>query len=106
MQQCIAVYRYSQPFPLQPSPFVKYSIKHSSPEEVTVGHRAIEDFVGYILPDFFFSFFFPLFSRPRAGLKYLLVFFRVGNPCAECEKQHFFPPDWGMLRSRRVLIFL
>ena len=37
------------------------------------------------LPDFFF---FPLFSRPRAGLATVLSSFcRVGNQCAECEKQ-------------------
>ena len=29
-------------------------------------------------------------------------FFRVGNKYAECEKQHFFPPDWGMLRRSTV----
>ena len=33
-------------------------------------------------------FFFSLFSRPRAGLATVLSsFFRVGNHCAECEKQ-------------------
>ena len=35
----------------------------------------------------FFSFF-SLFSRPRAGLATVeSSFFRVGNQCAECEKQ-------------------
>ena len=36
-------------------------------------------------------------------------YFRVGNQCAECEKQQqtFFPHNRGMLRrSRCVLIFL
>ena len=36
----------------------------------------------------FFFFFSPLFSRPRAGFATVkVVFFRVGNQCAECEKQ-------------------
>ena len=57
----------------------------------------------------FSLFFFPVFSRPRAGLATLYkVVFRVGNQYAECEKQPqqtattFFPLCGMLIRSRCV----
>ena len=52
---------------------------------------------GGALPDFFFSFFPCSADHERDWPPCKVVFFRVGNQCAECEKQQQQQYKWHFL---------